>query len=839
MPPWRSSTPGATACRVIADRRDRAGRCREAPAVDRLDPHRARPGRARARLHQMGRPAGLAGRRARSDLCARAWIAQTAPKGPVYVNLDAGMQEEPLDAAAAAARCARAIVPAGHAPALRGADREARRRSCATRSSPLILAGRVSRDADGLGRARRARRAAQRARPHRSEDRRGVSDRPSAACRRARHLRRCPKRARRSREADVIAQPRLGRSRRHAAALRSATRAAADDHPGLAGPSRCTTAGAWITRRCRRSTSCWPPIPTNVVPICSTALGIARAAAGASARARAVPPVEPAARATGGPLDVAHLASGPARSRAASATLSLHPPAARLGRRLRGTSAHPLDFLGSDGGGGIGGGPGISVGAALALQRHGPAADLHLRRRRFPDGRDRDLDRGALPHPAAAASSPTTSSFFNDEVHQERVARMRGRPVENKWIGQRIADPEIDLARIARAQGALGIGPVTTCRPLVAAFREALAHVEAGGVAVVDVHHRARLHAGDGRLAHQAPRDGEEMSKLQLSFAIGDYDRNRPLIDGAVQIDGVDPVVMTLSPEEMFFRAMRHEAFDVCEFSLSQLRAAHRARRLPVCRHSGFPVARVSPHVDHRAHRSRHHDAAGSEGQARRHARMAAHRQCLDARAARGRVRRQAVGHPLGARRARGAGPAGKGQDQAAAGRRRSRTSGPTQTLNEMLHAGEIDAFMGPRAPTASRRRTRSSAGCSRIRRGGDGLLRAHEDLPDHASDRRAAVDRRGASVAADGRAEGVRTLEARPRSSCRHVGHQGDAALRRGAAPPRACVMGEDFWPYGVAANRHVLETLRQASPRAGHLGASVAVDELFHPGTLEEFKI
>ena len=37
----------------------------EAPPLDRLDPHRARSGRAGARLHQMGRPAGLAGRRAR------------------------------------------------------------------------------------------------------------------------------------------------------------------------------------------------------------------------------------------------------------------------------------------------------------------------------------------------------------------------------------------------------------------------------------------------------------------------------------------------------------------------------------------------------------------------------------------------------------------------------------------------------------------------------------------------------------------------------------------------------------------------------------------------------
>ncbi len=53
-------------------RRHRPGRRGQAPAVDRLDPHRARPGRAGARLHQMGRPAGLARRRARSDAARRA-----------------------------------------------------------------------------------------------------------------------------------------------------------------------------------------------------------------------------------------------------------------------------------------------------------------------------------------------------------------------------------------------------------------------------------------------------------------------------------------------------------------------------------------------------------------------------------------------------------------------------------------------------------------------------------------------------------------------------------------------------------------------------------------------
>ncbi len=59
------------------------------------------------------------------------------------------------------------------------------------------------------------------------------------------------------------------------------------------------------------------------------------------------------------------------------------------------------------------------------------------------------------------------------------------------------------------------------------------------------------------------------MSKLKLSVAMGNYDRTRALVDEAVQIDGVDPVYQLLSPEEMFFRAFRHGAFDICELSLS------------------------------------------------------------------------------------------------------------------------------------------------------------------------------------------------------------------------------------------------------------------------------
>ena len=59
------------------------------------------------------------------------------------------------------------------------------------------------------------------------------------------------------------------------------------------------------------------------------------------------------------------------------------------------------------------------------------------------------------------------------------------------------------------------------------------------------------------------------MAKLNLSVAVGPYDRTRALIDGTVQIDGVKATGMTLSPEEIFFRAFRHAEFDICELSLS------------------------------------------------------------------------------------------------------------------------------------------------------------------------------------------------------------------------------------------------------------------------------
>lgn len=148
---------------------------------------------------------------------------------------------------------------------------------------------------------------------------------------------------------------------------------------------------------------------------------------------------------------------------------------------------HPLDQIGHSGGGGVGSGPGMSVGAALGLRGSGRLAVAVLG--------DGDMLMGItaiwtavhydIPLLIVVANN---RSYFNDEIHQERIARRRDRPVENRWIGQRIADPAPDIAKLAEAQGARGIGPIMDAVSLHTAVADAVRMVRDGKVVVVDVH---------------------------------------------------------------------------------------------------------------------------------------------------------------------------------------------------------------------------------------------------------------------------------------------------------------------------------------------------------------
>jgi len=147
---------------------------------------------------------------------------------------------------------------------------------------------------------------------------------------------------------------------------------------------------------------------------------------------------------------------------------------------------NPIAYLGKDAGGAVGSGPGQAVGAALALKDSGrlPVAVMG----------DGDYLMGVnalwtashmdLPLMVVVANN---RSYFNDEAHQERVAVMRDRPPQNKWIGQRLDQPPVDIIALAKAQGFEGAEPVTDADQLMAEMERAEKVLRTGGRYVIDV----------------------------------------------------------------------------------------------------------------------------------------------------------------------------------------------------------------------------------------------------------------------------------------------------------------------------------------------------------------
>ncbi len=408
---------------------------------------------------------------AREAILRAGWIANTAPRGPTYINLDAGMQEEKLAEPVPPIDAKRYMPEVESAPSAAAVKQAADLLRNA--KHPVILAGRASRSETAWN------------------ERVALAERLSA---------------------DVLTDLKIAASfptHHHlhagapggtvlapeaAEAIKTADVILSLDGLDLAGVFKKAgnvTAKVVQVSVDHRLHNGWsmdyqglPPVdvlidcePDAAVPALLAALGPGGPRAVAT---RAKDFLKP----SGDKLTVDHLATA-LRQAVGERPMSL----THISLSWNGASwafNHPLDYLGSDGGGGVGGGPGISVGAALALKGSGrlPVAVCG----------DGDFMMGCtalwtavhykIPLLIVVANN---RSFFNDELHQERVARMRNRPVENRWIGQRISEPDIDIATIGRAQGAQGFGPVTVIGDLATTFANAIAAVDAGHVAVVDV----------------------------------------------------------------------------------------------------------------------------------------------------------------------------------------------------------------------------------------------------------------------------------------------------------------------------------------------------------------
>ena len=413
---------------------------------------------------------------AREALLRGAFLARSAPMGPVYINLDSEMQEARLPAALPP------LDPARYMPAVATAPPAAQLRQAAdmlqAAQRPVLLIGRVTRDpAEWDARVALAEHLGAQV----------VTDLKVGAAFPTDHslhagapgMFAMPDSLAAMREADVILSLDW-------VDLAGALAASNPD-----GPLKAKVVQASLDFHSHNGWSMdhqgLPPVdlflaadPASVVAGLLDCLGAQPGAATLPA------PALPAQPEGDRPNVVADLAAGLRIALGTREACLLHLPLSWDGAWW--PFRHPLDFIGGDGGGGIGGGPGISVGAALALR---DAGSTRLPVAIVGDG---DFLMGVTAVWTAAHYRipllivvTNNQSFFNDEVHQERMAKQRGRPVENRWIGQRISDPDVDMAGIARAQGAEGFGPVMLPADLVPTFEAAIRAVEAGAVAVVDV----------------------------------------------------------------------------------------------------------------------------------------------------------------------------------------------------------------------------------------------------------------------------------------------------------------------------------------------------------------
>ena len=330
------------------------------------------------------------------------------------------------------------------------------------------------------------------------------------------------------------------------------------------------------------------------------------------------------------------------------------------------------------------------------------------------------------------------------------------------------------------------------------------------------------------------------MAKLNLSIAVGDYDRVRPLRNGEVLIDGSDPVFLALDPEEIFFRAFRHEEFDVCELSLSSFTVKTAAQNCP---YIGVPVfpSRAFRHTSIYRRTDRGiNTPADLKGK-----RFGVPEYQLTATVwARAILETEYGVKPSDITWVRG------GMDTPGRIEKINLNLGPDmrienapadRTLNQMLEAGEIDGLIGPRAPAAFDAGSPlvdwlwpdvAAVAADWYRRTGlfpimhllgvhRRLVEKHDWLP-------------FALLKAFEQSKQIALTRLADTSATKVTLPFVEESLRRART-----LMGRDFWTYGYAPNKPTLDAFLGFHHHQGLSSRLVATEELFHPSTLEGFKI
>jgi 4,5-dihydroxyphthalate decarboxylase len=330
------------------------------------------------------------------------------------------------------------------------------------------------------------------------------------------------------------------------------------------------------------------------------------------------------------------------------------------------------------------------------------------------------------------------------------------------------------------------------------------------------------------------------MSKLRLSIAVGNYDRIRPLVDGDVQMEGVDPFFLLQDPEEIFFRALRHADYDICELSLSSYSVKTAAGTSPYVAVPVFPsraFRHTSVYIRSDRGIERPEDLKGK--------RIGVPEYQLTANVWVRLFLAEDYGiQPSDVTWVRG------GYEDAERVEKISLTlpadvrleNAPEgRTISSLLETGEVDAVIGPRAPSC-------------FERGAPNVKYLFDDP--HAA---AAQWYRRTSLFPIMHTLGIRrtlveqypwlpasVVKAFEKSKAVALSRLGDTSASKVTLPfvedhLRAArqLMGTDFWPYGFAANEHVLNRFLKQHHAEGLSSRLLEARELFHPASLESFRI
>lgn len=329
------------------------------------------------------------------------------------------------------------------------------------------------------------------------------------------------------------------------------------------------------------------------------------------------------------------------------------------------------------------------------------------------------------------------------------------------------------------------------------------------------------------------------MSKVQLSIAMGDYDRTRALFDGRVQIDGVDPVYMLLSPEEMFFRAMRSQDFDVTELSLSSYLVKHSKGECP---YVAIPVflSRAFRHTSIYVRKDRIKRPEDLKGK-----RVGLPEYQLTANVWARSILQDDYGvRPEDITWVRGGietpGRPEKIKLELPANVHVEPAPDGT-TISELLDRGEIDGFIGPRPPSRQALKNPdigwlfddpTAVAKDYYRRTGVFPIMHVVGIRKELAERHAWLPGALLKAFTQSKAAALELLAdtSATKVTLPFVEEQLKAARQ---------TMGEDYWSYGVAAARKTLETFVRHHHSQGLSPRLVSVDEIFHPSTYETFSV